>query len=263
MRFAFLSTLIIGSLFTLVGTASAATTLDVYLSAPDSQVTPFANTTVETFESLTAGTNQTTNYLGAIGTYVLDATTRFAVVADDQYGNGTGNYMSIGAQSGSSAPVTLNLTTPARYFGFAFQAGDTNNGLTFYSGTTLIGRFSTATILSLLGSTTVKAVNGTTYQSSQYKGKPNTTNVNTGEAYSFVNFFANGGTFDRVVFDNSNTTGTGFESDNHTVSSAAQTPQGDFVVVGSVVVPEAETGVLFAGTGIAFAGMIVVRRRKH
>src|SRR5207237_1834812 len=119
---------------------------------------------VETFNSLTAGTNQTSDFNSAIGTYVLTATTRFAVVADDQYGNGTGNYMSIGAQSSSFAPVTLNLTTPARYFGFAFQAGDNNSGLTFYSGTTLIGRFSTATILSLLSSTSVKAVNGTTYQ---------------------------------------------------------------------------------------------------
>ncbi len=75
----------------------------------------------------------------------------------------------------------------------------------------------------------VTAVNGTQYSSATYYGQP-ITGQDAAEPFSFVNFFDTVGTFDTVVFDNSNTTGTGFESDNHTVFDAS-TPDPSFVYV--------------------------------
>lgn len=217
----------------------------VYLGVPRDQTSPFTSTTTETFNSLAAG-NRTTGYAGAIGTYALSSGAPFNIQADNQYGNGTGNYMSFGAQSATSAPITLNLTGAQQYFGFAWCAGDSNNGVTFYRGSTQLFRFSTATLTSLLAGSTVTAVNGSTYNTSQYKGKPAAGTQNTGEPYSFVHFVGYGGLdFDRIVFDNSATTSTGFETDNHTISAIAPTviPNG-FVLATTVAVAIPEPGSL-------------------
>jgi alpha-D-ribose 1-methylphosphonate 5-triphosphate synthase subunit PhnG len=55
--------------------------------------------------------------------------------------------------------------------------------------------------------------------------------------------------FDKVVFDNSGTTGSGFESDNHTVTSAPVTLSGDHVFVSSLAgnTPEPAAAALLAG----------------
>ncbi|MBC7807565.1 MAG: hypothetical protein H7145_15620 [Akkermansiaceae bacterium] len=266
MRFRLLSALTFFLILGVSGTANAVT-INAYLSAPDAQFAPsgFTGTTVETFNSLATGNRVTDYIVPNFGTYSLNSTRRLAVLQDNQYGNGTENYVSLGAQSGSSSPVTLTFLTPVRYFAFAYQAGDNNNGITFFNGNDMIGRFSTASILSLLGNRvtgSVQAVNGTIYQSSAFFGKPTTTNTNAGEPYSFVNFFSPDGAFTRVVFDNSNTAGTGFETDNHTISATSQTPQGDFVLVGGVaVVPEASTLTLFGGASLSFVVAMCARRR--
>ena len=205
--------------------AHAAPSLAIYLSKPQSQTTIYDLTTVETFESLATG-NRTTDFSSAIGTYTLSASNPFNIQADNQYGAGTGQYMAIGAQSGTTTPITLTFAAPQAYFGFSWNAGDNSNGLTFYNGATSLGRFSTATLTTLLSRPTVTAIDGTNYASSEYYGKSGTgatktARTNNGEPYAFLNFIATGETFDRVVFDNSNSKGSGFESDNHTIRTDA------------------------------------------
>jgi len=60
-------------------------------------------------------------------------------------------------------------------FGFWWSAGDVNNRIALYSGTTLYRTFSTADLLTFLknGSGTITATNGTAYQTSAYFGNPN------------------------------------------------------------------------------------------
>ena len=233
---------------------------DVYLSAPASTATIYTNTITETFEEFTPGT-YTTPLVGptGFGTYELSSTNKLAIVADNQYGAGTGNYAALGAESGSSAPVTLKLASPQSYFGFSWNAGDANNTLSFYNGSTLVAYYSTATVTSLLKNTTVTALNGQTYQSSSYYGQP-VSHQDSNEPFAFINFFDNSGTFDSIVFGNSNSTGTGFESDNHTIRAAAPAPDTSFVYVGSAV-PEPSSVALFCGLGVA--GGVAVRRRKR
>ncbi|MBC8140461.1 MAG: hypothetical protein H7Y38_03370 [Armatimonadetes bacterium] len=246
-------------------TANALPSITVYLSAPDAQVAPTTLTSlsVETFDALSTSANNTAPFVSAIGTY----TGTFKPNADDQYGNGTNNYFTFGAQSGTSTPVSLSFTTPIAYFGFAYCAGDPNNGVTFYDNTNaFLGRFSTSTLLTVLnnGVGTVTATDSTVYNTSQYFGKPNTTNTNTSEPYSFVNFFITGGTVGRIEFDNSNLGSTGYESDNHTISTTPQTTDGTpFVFVSNVaVVPEASSVSLLALAAIPALGVLSARRHK-
>jgi hypothetical protein len=47
-------------------------------------------------------------------------------------------------------PTTLTLTTPQRYFGSWWSAGDPKDVLSFYSGSTLVETFSTSDIVSFI-----------------------------------------------------------------------------------------------------------------
>lgn len=196
--------------------------------------------------------------MSSIGTYQVNSTAKLAVVANNQYGANTGNYVALGAQSGSSAPVTLQLAGGNSYFGFSWNAGDVNNEISFYNGSQMVGYYSTATVTGLLKQPTVTALDGTTYTSSQYYGQPGT-RLNSGEPYAFINFIDTAGTFDKVVFGNSHTTGTGFESDNHTIRLNAPNAANSFVFVGSAT-PEPGSVGLFIGLGIS-AGIFLKRRR--
>ncbi len=196
-----------------------AASLSVYLSAPSTQSSTISGVSTADFETLPL-TSRTTVYNSPIGTYEFSPTSPGAILAADQYGGANGsNYLSLGAQSGTSAPITINLSGNNNYFGFWFSAGDVNNGISFYSDNTLLAHYNTSTILTLLtpSSGTATAIDGTAYNRSAYYGNPNGTNQNTGEIYSYVDIIASGITFNKVVLDNSGTTGTGFESDNHSI----------------------------------------------
>jgi PEP-CTERM motif len=231
-----------------------ATAISVYLSEPAEQSTFVIGATTETFDSASAGTYQT--YVGAIGAYGGAGQDSFVIQAADQFGGANGTqYMTFGAQSGNANPIPLTLTSPATYFGFWWSAGDANNGLTFYDGANVIGRFSTATILSLLQSPTVTAVNGSTYQSSSYFGNPNNATQDTSEHFAYVNFVASGGTISSIVFDNSGATGSGFENDNHSVYNGAVTIAPTAVFVSTFSTPEPATWALLLGGLCVLAGV--------
>ena len=259
LKLGVISILTLSAAFSLSNSAKAIS-ISIYLSAPKSQTTIYSNTTVETFNSLVAG-NRTTDYNSAIGIYHLSPTNPFNIQADNQYGSGTGNYVALGAQSGTSAPFTLTLTSPATYFGLSWNAGDNKNGLAFYSGNILVGQFISSSIQAKLSATTVTALDNTVYTSASYRGKPPAGTLNPSENYAFINFIATGGTFDSVVFSNSGSIGSGFESDNHTILGTPISPDGKFVFVSNIsTVPE--PGVLSVGlcSLIGIAGFSMRRR---
>jgi hypothetical protein len=243
-----------------------ADTISVYLSAPDVQSTFVAGATTETWDEATPGTYQT--YAGTIGNYGLSGQDSFVIQAADQFGGANGSqYMTFGAQSGNASPVQLVLTSPATYFGFWWSAGDANNGISLYDGSTLVGRFSTATILSLLQATSVTAVDGALYQSSTYFGNPNT-GQDANEPFAYVNFLDTGGDITSIVFDNSGSTGTGFENDNHSVYNGAVTVAPTAVFVSTVGTPEPATWALYLGGLGVLAGskrklFDLVRRQRR
>jgi hypothetical protein len=242
-----------------------ADTISVYLSAPDLQSTFVTGATTETWDEATAGTYQT--YAGTIGNYGVTGQDSFVIQAADQFGGANGSqYMTFGAQSGNANPVQLTLTSPATYFGFWWSAGDANNGISFYDGSTLVGRFSTSTILSLLQAPSVTAVDGAVYQSSTYFGNPNN-GQDGGEHFAYVNFLDTGGNITSIVFDNSGATGSGFESDNHSVYNGPVTIAPTAVFVSTVGTPEPATWALWLGGFGVLAGskrklFDVVRRQR-
>ena len=243
-------------------------TISVYISAPGTQTTFVGGATTETFNGATTGLHNT-NYASAIGTYQLISTSEFTIQTADQYGGANNSkYMTFGAQSGTSGPITIQMSQSYNYFGFWWSAGDANNGVSFYLGTTFLARFSTADILSVLSPTTgtVKAINGTVYNNSQYYGNPNSTNQNTGEPYAYVSVITNGILFNKIIMDNSGTIGTGFESDNHSVYNGTVTVPGSAVVVKAVppAAPEPGTAVMMAlGVGLLLAGRRALRGRAR
>ena len=159
----------------------------------------------ETFNGFSTG--QYSSLTTSVGT--LSTSGALEIVAADIYGGagGTGNYFALGAQSGSSDPVTLTFSGPQSYFGIWWSAADVNNTLTFYSGAPS-WLLHTASVFAGLGSS--------------YYGNPNN-GGDTGEPFAYLNFNgASGTTFTSVVFSNNGTTSTGFESDNWSISSRAR-----------------------------------------
>ncbi len=245
---------------------AAGASLDVYISAPGEQSTYLAGATTETFNTLPLGI-QTSPYNSSVGTYQFGNDSTFAVLNADQYGGASNSqYVALGSQSQSSAPVTLSLTAPATYFGFWWSAGDANNGLSFYADNTLLTRITTADIIHLLESSggSVTAVNGSTYTSGSYFGNPNN-GYDGGEPFAYVDIFARGTAFNKIVFDNSGTTGTGFETDNHSVFSGVAEPNGPSVFIeslpASITTTPEPTEILLTGLGLVVSGF-VFRRRK-
>ncbi len=250
----------------LPGIASAAS-LDVYISSPIQQSTFVQDARTETFDSLTANTPITGTYNSNVGTYTF--TDAAQVVGANEFGGADGtNYISIGAQSGTTTPYTLNLKSEANYFGFWWSAGDGENGVSLYYDDIFLARFSTKDILTLLENPSVTAVDGTVYDSTEYFGNPNILDGenNSSQPYAYVNIFSNGLKFNKIIFDNSNTTSTGFETDNHSMFNGSSTPvpEDSSVFVQELppqAVPEpgATTLLLIAGAGLLYR---MARSRK-
>ncbi|MBC7504919.1 MAG: PEPxxWA-CTERM sorting domain-containing protein [Sandarakinorhabdus sp.] len=170
-----------------------------------------------------------------------------SVIPADQYGGagGTGEY----AVTFSSTGYTLDLSSTVggvTYFGFWLSALDGGNNVTFYSGGNRLFTFSSSDARDFIQSLP---------SNSSYYGNPNAPflNQNSGEPYTFLNFYADTGvTFDKIVFSQSQ--GGGYESDNHTVGQWTR-KSGTFIPNAGAV-PEPESwALMIAGFGMVGAVM--------
>lgn len=207
----------------------------VGFEAPSVQRTtvPFRHGGVETFDGRT-GPDFTTDFGtgGAIGGRYSGV----GILAADRYGGagGTGQYAVTFGQTGYSLDLTTTGGRGVDYFGFWLSALDGGNMLDFYRAGGLAFTFDPGAVLDAIGG------------DRRFFGNPGGAfaGQNGHEAYAFVNVFAVGETFDRIVFRQSR--GGGYESDNHTVGIVAGDP-----------VPE-PSGLL----GLGLAAALLARRRR-
>lgn len=202
-------------------TPAGAYTINVYAAAPAVVSSPASGGTAWT-ENFNGGNAwslgvHTQPVTRPIGTFQLSTSSALRIQNADQYGGATNSrYAAFGAQSNTAGAITLNLSNPTTYFGLWWSAIDANNGISLYNNNDLLVRFSGADLISIFSATpTLTAQNGTIYTTSAYLGKPGTNpRQNPGEYYVYTMFRVSGLTFNRVVFDNSGVTATGFEMDN-------------------------------------------------
>jgi PEP-CTERM motif len=226
--------------------------LIVSVDNPGVQSSTVAGATTETFDGSSPGTYSSLNT--AVGTVTSASGGKFAIVQADIFGGagGSGNYFSVGAQSGSAAPATLTLNGPQAYFGFWWSAGDFLNQVSFYSGNQLLGSFNTQFVFNALES----LPNG-----SQYFDNPNNGGA-PGQAFAYMNFIGtNGTTITSVVFENSGSTASGFESDNWSISPTAPNPIPGTIIVGGISTPE-PSSLTLAGIAGALGCLAYLRRRS-
>jgi LruC domain-containing protein len=227
---------------TLYFNATAQEYLRVYTSAPTVMQSNVTGGTViiENFNSFTGIPNYNwaplpNGYTSTIGTY-KQTNGQSYVKNDDQYGAGTGKYMSIR----SGADVRLIFDSPVQYFAFAWPAGDGQNNIKIYRDGQVIGSFETSDIIALLpknASNYITSINGTAYSTYDYYGKPGT-GQNSGEPYAYLHFVSTTGlAFDEIQFAMGN--GGEFENDNHTLLIGTPVLQGDWVELLSIETPTA------------------------
>ena len=168
---------------------------------PDAFTSSLAGTSTYDFNSLSSGLHQNVSWQG-VGTF-----NQLYVIPADQYGGAPSATQPKGSNysvQGIGSPVkstTLTLNTPSSYFGFYWSAGDAANQLQFYKGNTLVGEFTTKSLLSNLPAS--------------YNGNPLNRSQDRGEPFGFINFYGDQKTtWDKIVFTNA--TSSGFESDNYT-----------------------------------------------
>ncbi len=178
-----------------------------YAESPGATNSSLADTSIFTFNGYSNGTHVTNAVWTGVGTY-----SQIYVINANQYGGANGTPYSVeSAKSGlgGNPTTTLTLNTSVAYFGLWWSAGDPNNFLSFYSGNNLVASFNTTNLFNALPSTYLGN------PTSGYKGQDAT------EKFAFLNFYGlNGTTFDKIVLSDPSTL-SGFESDNHTVRSAA------------------------------------------
>ena len=183
--------------------------------------TTVANTTTVNFNALSTGSF---NGATSIGTY----STGGKIVAPDAFsGDGT-KYLSTGAQSSPTTSYTLTFNSAQTFFGLLWNAMDAQNSLTLNTSS---------------GSFTYNSTNFSSL-SNAYKGNPGN-GQDAGEFFVYLDFFGTSGTTINSVTFSNNGTGTGFETDNHSILAST--------------VPEPSTyGMLFAG----FAALGIAARRR-
>ncbi|WP_168221683.1 Npun_F0296 family exosortase-dependent surface protein [Aquisphaera giovannonii] len=224
--------------------------LVVSVEAPGVMSSKVSGITTETFDGLPPGIASSLDT--AVGT--LASRGRFAILNADSYGGADagGEYISLGAQSGSPAPMTLTFASPQAYFGMWWSAADAYNEITFYSGQQALGSFNSPFVLDALNALP---------DGRKYYGNPNGWG-DASEPFAYLNFFGTGGTtITSVVFANSGTTATGFESDNWSIASVAPSTIRGTIIAGAIV-PEPSSLVL-AGVACAAGGLAAVRWRSR
>jgi hypothetical protein len=258
----------LGLFVAFLSSSAFANTIVAYVEAPGFQASSLSGVTTADFNSLSTG-NYSAPLTTPIGIYQASPSDQFRIAAADSFGGagGTGNYFAVGAESGFTGPLVLDLDSDANYFGFWWSAGDPNNSISFFEDGVLYATFSTADLVGLLPNSPsgiVTAINGSTYNTQNYYGNPNNLAQDTNEAFAYVDVIANGLTFNQISFSNANL-GSGFESDNHSVAIGITDPPTGDVIVESVPLTDAAeapepgtAGLLLAALG----GMGLLRFRR-
>ncbi len=184
------------------------------------------------------------------GTY----TGSFQILSADTYGGagGAGNFIQVPAVSS----YTLTLNSTANYFGLWFSALDGGNQLQFYNNNTLLYSFTPSAYMQLVGTCPTNA------PEPNYCGNPNPNfyNQDSGEQFAYLNFYDLDGSFNKVVFTETNYDGN-FESDNQAVALLANgTP-----VVGTPIEATPEPASWsYAALGLCgIAGFALIDRRRY
>ncbi|MFM6979932.1 MAG: LPXTG cell wall anchor domain-containing protein [Micrococcales bacterium] len=120
----------------------------------------------------------------------------------------------------NGSPVTLNLTKASKYIGFWWSAGDPNNTIDFYKGSTKLLTITTADILAALSPATITSIGGSNYNTYEYYGNPNVavatspSDAANYEPFAYLHLVMTGGaSFDKIVMSQA-AAGGGFELDN-------------------------------------------------
>jgi hypothetical protein len=195
--------------------AQAVSKFDVRIEAekPGMQATSarFSVGGVETFDTLKKGWGQTLKTDFGTSGAITGVYSNLDILGADQYGGagGKGNYAVTFSNSGFTLDLSTSIAGGVNYFGYWLSALDRGNLVSFYDQGKLLFTFDPASVLGGLERTGNAA---------QYYGNPNApfAGHNRGEPYVFVNFFNQGGSFDRIHFQESPAWG-GYESDNHSV----------------------------------------------
>ncbi|MHC5540439.1 Npun_F0296 family exosortase-dependent surface protein [Singulisphaera rosea] len=229
-RFVASMLVVAGSFGAVSGDAKAA--LVVSLEAPNVQASTVSGVMTESFNSYSTGLKSSIS--SSIGNYT-SGSQGIAIVAPDSYGgSNTSQYVAIGAQSHQTS-MTLTLNSPQSYFGFEWLAGDNQNVIKFYNGSSLVGTFNVGDLISFIN---------TQSNSSAYYGNPNNRSQDSNEPFAYVDVTGTDGTqFTSIVFQN-NSSGSGFETDNHSIRSTAPTTTPGTPVLTIPAVPEPSSIVL-------------------
>ncbi len=205
------------------------------------QTTLTGNMTYENFESLGLGVTQNYALAGGIGNM-----NSAKIEAANQYGgaDGVGNYLRGGS--------TITFNEAQSYLGFWWSAGDhTNNIELFGEDNASLGSYSTALVSNYINTLSQA-------EKDAYNGNPNDEflNRNSGEYYSYLNFFGTKGTkVKKMVLSGGN-----FESDNFAFSTKAKSTTGDILSGEASEVPEPTTVLGMLATAVV--GMVSMRRRQ-
>ncbi|MTA33071.1 MAG: hypothetical protein F2556_04135, partial [Actinobacteria bacterium] len=271
-RIAGISATLIAALAVGVAPAYASTSggIALYLSGPlvhGAELSPAGTT--ETFDSL--GGSPTSGGIAcptalAIGTLSVASPTDCLYRTPGIYGGATAttstpafggpgsNYF--GTSASTTAALTFAFPTPVKYVGFWWSGGNLGNVVTFYNGATEIASFDTVDLTNLLGASppsswpsgngSVTSTGGTAYPKGHYFGNPRgfaeypptspAANIDGFPNHRdyinvYLNLFLTGDqTATSVKFS-----GNGFEFDNVTTSTAAQTPASSLVFVRGLI----------------------------
>ncbi len=236
-------------------TMTARANLVVSVEAPHVQTTSVAGAVTETFDGFPAGGYQSLDT--SVGKISTTPTGNFAAIEASPVGGagGTGNFFVLGYQSGSAEPVTLTFAQPQAYFGFWWSAADGSNEIAFYSQGQLLGSFRSSFVLDA-----IKAMP----DGQDYFDNPNANLAgDIWEPFVYVNVFATAGTsITSVVLSNSNTTLSGFETDNWSISATAPDTLPGRIIADAIAVPEPSSITLGAVSfALAVLGRCGARRR--